>query len=422
MKTTTIKSVIHIKSITRILCISTLICSASHHNLTHSAAEHLLQERLLQNNPDREELLRNNPDTDAQEMLDQQLVFACYTGDLEKAQQALESGANPNAISKQSSCNRTTHCLLNFPHGIEPEADSLLSTLFTSLCATWTVISSYACIKSSISHNSRAHNNTLLNHTLNAELSEAFCVSSTVIPTLIGSYFLARSIHHYNKKTPNTNSWKNNVLYTIDDKTPLIIAAEQQRNLKQSYLQIIDLLLQYNADMHSTDKEGNTPLMFAVTNGNTNTIETLCLAGANARQPNIYGSTPLNSASREINMLIKTIEHAHNFRPKLTTILTDQQLPNPITDIIIDYALSYYYSPNNSPHYNTPEEQYIIKLINTKKIAPHKGTRRTATVISKHSPRQPQASFEISSPAAAIDYRALSYDDTSDHEITIQDE
>jgi ankyrin repeat protein len=92
-----------------------------------------------------------------------------------------------------------------------------------------------------------------------------------------------------------------------DGYTPLHYA------VKHTNLAIITLLLKKNADIHAVDSWGNTPLHYAaVYNQNPAIIGFLIENGANINAKNIDGSTPLmiaaryNSNPRVFTMLIKT--------------------------------------------------------------------------------------------------------------------
>ena len=76
----------------------------------------------------------------------------------------------------------------------------------------------------------------------------------------------------------------------------LIRAAEQLHMGGEDPTEIVLLLLRSGAKANVRDEEHNTPLLFAVLNGNRRVVEALLAAGARPGAKNFSGLTPLNSA------------------------------------------------------------------------------------------------------------------------------
>lgn len=71
-------------------------------------------------------------------------------------------------------------------------------------------------------------------------------------------------------------------------KTPLIVAA-----LSGSNASIIDLLLDFHADIDNCDREGMTALAWASKNGNLSVVKLLVNRGATIDSPDFFHTTPL---------------------------------------------------------------------------------------------------------------------------------
>lgn len=359
------------KSISSFIFYVILIHTIGYHAHIHSAAENAaLQERLLENNQEACSL----------DILNRQLLYATFTGDLESARQALQAGANPNALGKYDSCNnRMTQCLLSYHRDWrDPVTIAAMAFLTTSL------LGSALCVADAIPPK-------------NPNISPEFCVATTLTPALIASYFFTKLAYRYYEDIQGSCCWKRKIIYEVSGKTPLIIAAQKANSRKQVFNPLVQLLLEYKANINGTDDDGNTPLMFAITHNNPNAVKILGLAGADTQCVNIYGESALSIAPSprrmSSNSSIHKLIHALNAVDALA-----QHIPIAyLVRTIIDYGIPY---PDATAHAIDPEK-YIPQLIDKNAPFPRMRTHTTP-------PRQ--ATLFDNTSAAAIDYRALPYD------------
>ncbi len=90
-------------------------------------------------------------------------------------------------------------------------------------------------------------------------------------------------------------------LNNIDGATPLHSA------VLSGALEIVELLLK-RAKVNIVTKAGNSPLHYAVREGYLDIVRTLVEAGADASIRNIYGSTPIDCASKErLNVVVREL-------------------------------------------------------------------------------------------------------------------
>ena len=325
-----------------------------HHYKALLREENSLQERLIQ----------NNPKAYSQNTLNRQLLFATFTGDLETVQYALEAGANPNALGKYDRCNnRRTQYHLNY----HPDWDTLITIAAVSFLST-SLATSAVCITEAIPPK-------------NLNVTPEFCVAMTLTPAIIGSYFLTKLVYRYYENTEHSCCWKRKIIYEIGGKTPLIIAAQQAKTRKPVFNQIIQLLLDYNADINGTDAKGNTPLMAAVAHNNGHAVKLLGLAGADTQCTNIYRQSALSIGQdgssityshRTHNPSIQNLIHAMNAVDALA-----QHVPiASLVRIIIDYGIP---TPNT-----IDPEKYIPQLMGRNipfpRMQPHTKTPRQAHI------------------------------------------
>lgn len=349
--------------------------AAGNHERIHIAAESIeLQERLLQNNTPNSSAHHMLGQTNDVRLFNQKLSYAAFTGNLDAVRRALENGASPNNIYKHSSCvNKTIDCLLSYEHLDDDDECCIMLPMLISL--SWATPSIALCGASAA--------------------SPSFCVPNILIPAIIMSFFITKLLYHEYEKVKHSSCWYRKAKCTMNGKTPLIIAIEQAKPRQQQpvYNQMIQLLLQHNADIHQTDKRGDTPLMHAVITKNTGAVELLCLAGSNAYLRNQYGHTPLSKANDKIGEIIKTIHKAKRY---IRTITEHVQL-NDIANIIFGYSIS---TQNNDdqPENTKSLEKYIVQLMNPNRSS-HQAHPHLPT-----SPRTPISPLNIQSSAAAIDY------------------
>jgi len=64
----------------------------------------------------------------------------------------------------------------------------------------------------------------------------------------------------------------------------------------RSHIEVMRLLLAYEADVGATNVEGSTPIIAAVLSGKVEPVEILLLSGASPRVSNNHGYTPLQAA------------------------------------------------------------------------------------------------------------------------------
>ncbi len=71
--------------------------------------------------------------------------------------------------------------------------------------------------------------------------------------------------------------------------------------------EMVEALLEAGADVHIEDKDGSTPLLEAVPNGNIEIVEILLKAGAKPDVENRHGDTPASMAQRRKHPEIETL-------------------------------------------------------------------------------------------------------------------
>ena len=367
------KKRIPMKIATHFIFIALLINNLSYHALIHGAAEeNSLQERLIQ----------NNPNAYSQNTLNRQLLFATFTGDLETVQHALEAGANPNALGKHDCCNnRMTQCLLSY----HPDCWYIPIAIIVMSCFAITLITPVVCAFDFASHK--------------PNITPDSCVAITLSPALMVIYCLAKLTYHEYENIEHSCCWKRKIIYKIGGKTPLIVAAQRANSRKPAFNQIIQLLLDYNADINGTDAKGNTPLMAAVAHNNGHAVKIVGLAGADTRCTNIYGHSALDIGQtsalsiayrqeKSRNSSIQKLMHAMNAVDALA-----QHVPiASLVRTIIDYGIP-------TPNTIDPEEyipQLIARNIPFPRMQPHTKTPRQAHI-------SPAISADDSAYALAID-------------------
>jgi len=74
---------------------------------------------------------------------------------------------------------------------------------------------------------------------------------------------------------------------------------------------LIQYLIEFGADIHKVNNDGDTPLIIAVRKNNENIIKCLVEYGANVNVENEAGETPFSIASKKKNVKIKDylVEH-----------------------------------------------------------------------------------------------------------------
>lgn len=71
--------------------------------------------------------------------------------------------------------------------------------------------------------------------------------------------------------------------------------------------EMVEALLEAGADVHVQDKDGSTPLLEAVPNGNLEIVEMLLKAGARPDVENRHGDTPATMAQRRKHKEIEAV-------------------------------------------------------------------------------------------------------------------
>ena len=155
---------------------------------------------------------------------------------------------------------------------------------------------------------------------------------------IMGTCLVWSALHGYkaaNCQTEHTEVVHKNTFYPIKDKTPLMMIAQHKKPKKPEHNQITQLLLNHKAHVNNTDRNGNTALMLAIQNKNTDAATLLCLAGADTSS--IYQTESFHKAKPAIKNIIETIERSKYLFPLLTQHL---EIPSSLASIILEYNLS----------------------------------------------------------------------------------
>ncbi|XP_025016277.1 tankyrase-like [Tetranychus urticae] len=93
--------------------------------------------------------------------------------------------------------------------------------------------------------------------------------------------------------------------------TPLHLAAGYNR------MRIVNILLQYGADVHAKDKGGLVPLHNACSYGHFEVAELLIKHGANVNATDLWQFTPLHEAASKMRVEVCSLLLAHGADPYL---------------------------------------------------------------------------------------------------------